>query len=65
MTALEKIRRDKGITQAELAKTANVSQPYIHDLERGNRGAKRETLVRIAAALGCTVDDLQNDVSNG
>lgn len=65
MTALEKIRRDKGITQSELAKTANVSQPYIHDLERGYRGAKRETLVRIAAALGCTVDDLQNDVSNG
>ena len=64
MNIIEKVRREKGITQAELAKAACVSQPYIHDLERGNRGAKRETLVRIATALGCTVDDLLNDVSN-
>lgn len=64
MNIIEKVRREKGITQAELAKAACVSQPYIHDLEHGNRGAKRDTLVRIAAALGCTIDDLQNDVSN-
>ena len=61
MTAIERIRRDKNITQADLARIANVSQPYIHDLERGNRGAKRETLVRIAEALGCTVDELLAD----
>jgi len=64
MTAIEKIRREKGITQAELARAANVSQPFIHDLERGNRGAKQDTLIRIAAALDCTIDDLLNDVSN-
>lgn len=46
------------MTQTELATRAMVSQPYIHDLENNNRGAKRETLDRIANALGVTVDEL-------
>lgn len=58
MTALEKLRREKRITQADLARAANVSQPFIHDLERGNRSAKPETMERIAAALNCSVEDL-------
>lgn len=60
MTNLEKIRRKKGITQTELSKLTNLSQPYIHDLERGNRGAKPETLLKLARALDCTIDDLKN-----
>lgn len=58
MTALERIRREKGITQAALASATNLSQPFIHDLEKGNRGAKRETLNKIAAILECEVSDL-------
>ena len=58
MTALERIRREKGITQIALANATNLSQPYIHDLEKGNRGAKRETLNKIAAFLECSVNDL-------
>lgn len=58
MTALERIRREKGITQVALANATNLSQPFIHDLEKGNRGAKRETLVKIAAFLGCAISDL-------
>lgn len=61
MTALERIRREKGITQAALANATNLSQPFIHDLEKGNRGAKRETLNKIAAALECNVSDLIED----
>ena len=40
------------------AAKANISQPYLHDLENGNRGAKRETLERIAKALNVEVEDL-------
>lgn len=58
MKAIEKIRRERHITQAALAEAVNVSQPFIHDLENGNRNAKPETWERIAAALGCTVDEL-------
>ena len=46
------------MTQTELAARALVSQPFIHDLENNNRGARRETLERIANALGVTVEEL-------
>ena len=59
MTNLEKIRREKHMTQTALALAANVSQPYLYDLENGNRNARPETWQRIADALGCTVEELQ------
>ena len=52
------MRKAQGMTQIELATRASVSQPYINDLENNRRGAKQETLERIAVALGVTVDDL-------
>ena len=52
------IRKRKRIYQKDLAAAANISQPFLHDLEKGNRNAKIETLQRIAEALNCTVDDL-------
>ena len=58
MNNIRAIRKKRRMTQVELATVARISQPFIHDLERGNRNAKPETLERIAAALGCTVEDL-------
>lgn len=58
MNNIKRIREDKGITQKALAKAANVSSPFMYDLENGNRNAKPETWERIATALGCTVNDL-------
>ena len=58
MYRIREIRESQGMTQTELAARALVSQPYIHDLENNNRGAKRETLDRIANALGVTVEEL-------
>lgn len=60
MNAILRIRQEKGITQVALANATGLSQPYIHDLENGNRGAKRETLVKIADALGCPVSELMD-----
>ena len=58
MNRIKEIREAQGMTQTELAARAAVSQPYIHDLENNNRGARRETLERVANALGVTVDEL-------
>lgn len=58
MNNIKLIRERKGMTQKALAEAAKVSSPYIYDLENGNRNAKPETWERIAAALGCTVNDL-------
>lgn len=64
MTAIKRIRREKGLTQVALASATNLSQPYIHDLEMGRRGAKLETLRKIAEVLGCTANDLIEDRSD-
>jgi transcriptional regulator with XRE-family HTH domain len=55
---IKAIREAKGITQKGLAKEANVSAPFLYDLEQNRRGAKPETWLRIADALGCTVEEL-------
>lgn len=59
MTGIYLIRKERGMTQIELARRVNLSQPYIHDLELGNRRGHPETLARIAKVLKCTVNDLK------
>ena len=58
MNNIRRIREERGLTQKALAEAAGVSAPFLFDLENGNRNAKPETLARIAAALGCTIDEL-------
>lgn len=58
---IKEIRIAKGISQKELASKAGVSQPFVHDLENENRGAKPETLEKIASALECTVEELYGE----
>lgn len=55
---IRELRKAKRLTMTELAVAAGVSVPYMYDLEMGRRGAKPETLYRIAVALECTVEDL-------
>lgn len=57
MTNLEKLRRDRGLDQMELAKLTGVSQSTISRIERGN-GALLDTAQALARALGCTVEEL-------
>lgn len=58
MNRIKSIREEIKMTQTELAQLADISQPYLHDLENERRGARPETLERIAAALGVTVEEL-------
>lgn len=60
MNRIKDLRKERKMTQTELARLAGVSQPHIHDLENGHRHASPETLERIAAALGVAVEDLRN-----
>ena len=61
MNRIKAIRESLGLAQTTLAKAANVSQPFLYDLENGNRNARPETWERIAAALGCRVEDLHEE----
>lgn len=61
MNRIKKLREALKISQKELSGKAGVSQPYIHDLENNKRGARPETLQRIADALGVTVNLLTDE----
>lgn len=61
MNRVKEIRESKKITQKALASMANVSQPYMHDLETGARGARPETWARIADALEVPIEELTKE----
>lgn len=55
---LKKTREEKGLTQAELAKAVNVSQPMIAQYETAIRVPSAPTALAIAKALGTTFEKL-------
>lgn len=61
MNKIREIRLARRMTQIELSKRANITQPYLHDLELGRRGAKPETIERIAEALEVDVSELKGE----
>ncbi len=47
-----RIRKERGLTQEQLAERSGLSQQYLSGLERGQRNPTIVTLYEIAAALG-------------
>lgn len=63
LNRIKEIRMNLKMSQTELAQLADISAPYLYDLENNRRGAKPETLERIAQAMGVTVHDLIKQAS--
>ena len=55
---LRQYRKDKGLTQQELAVAAGVSQEAISQIEAGRRNPSSKVLYEIAKALKCKMDEL-------
>ena len=55
---LQRLRREKGLSQEELADRADIHQTYLSGVERGKRNPTITVLQRIAAALGTDIEDL-------
>lgn len=56
---IKQIRKEKGITQGELANRLGVSQAMITQYENGQRGPKTfETVKKIAVALDVSHEDI-------
>lgn len=55
---IRKIRKEKGMTQKELAKKLGTTPQNIAQYETGKRNAKQETLQKIADALEVDVCEL-------
>ena len=49
-------RHDQGMTQKELAQAASLTQSVIARLESKKVMPQLDTLVRVAAALGCALE---------
>lgn len=57
----ERVRRRRvaaGLNGQALARRAGISKGYLWKIERGESVASPEILAQIAAALGCTIEDL-------
>ncbi len=58
MLKLAEVRRKRGMTQSELAKAVGLAQASISTLESGETKPAFETLIKLARALDCSLDDL-------
>ncbi len=55
---VQRIRKEKQLTQEQLAERTGFSQQYLSDLERGLRNPTVITLFEISVALGVSHIDL-------
>lgn len=55
---VRELRKEKGMSQEELAHAANLHPTYIGKLERGERNMSIESLEKATQALGITLEQL-------
>lgn len=51
-------RRERGLTQQQLADVSGVSRPSISNMESGTQGVTLFMAVKITRALGVSIDEL-------
>lgn len=58
---MRKLRKERGLSQEDLAELANLHRTYIGSVERGERNITIDNIERIASALGVAIDCLVSD----
>lgn len=58
---IRKWRKAQSLTQEQLALRSDMSQSYINQLESGKKGFSRDSLIRVAKALGIPVNSMFNE----
>ncbi len=61
---LRRIRRDRGLTQQELAKESDIRYGHISKMERGIGDPKLSTIYKLTNALDVSADSLLMDTEN-
>lgn len=59
---IQEIRKQRGLTQEQLAEKVNISPHYLSALERGIYNIKLDLLVDILNILNCSADEVFQDV---
>ncbi|MDQ2825516.1 MAG: helix-turn-helix domain-containing protein, partial [Actinomycetota bacterium] len=62
---LERLRRERNLSQTDLARLAGVTQSAISQAEAGRRGLSLETLMLLSERLGVTLDELVTSAPAG
>jgi len=55
---LRQLRQEAGLTQEQLGFEADLRRTYISSLELGEKQPSLTTILKLAAALGCSAADL-------
>src|SRR5438034_2484544 len=55
---LARLRRERGLTQVELAERLGIAQPIVSDYERGELRLHGQLIVRLTEILGVSADEL-------
>ena len=59
---IRETRRNKNLTQEDLAHEINIDRSYIGGVERGERNLSFDKLCQIARALSCDVAELTKNL---
>ena len=65
---LREIRKERNLTQKELAQRSGVNFRSLQDYEQGHKkltSANGDILLRLSTVLGCTTEDLLLEDMNG
>jgi transcriptional regulator with XRE-family HTH domain len=62
---LRRLRVARGISQDDLALSADIERAYVGHLERGGRNPTVDTLDKIAQALGVHISQLFREPASG
>jgi transcriptional regulator with XRE-family HTH domain len=57
-TNMRKLRKDRGLTQEEVAFRAKIDLTYMNGIERGKRNPSLLVMVRVAKALSADLAEL-------
>lgn len=61
MLSLKKLRKESGLSQESVATYVGVCQSAVAMWETGKTMPRTETLPKLAALFGCTVDEMLAD----
>jgi len=61
---IKETRKDKGLSQENLALEAEVDRAYVGRVERGERNVTILSLIKISGALGVSLSQLVEGVEN-
>jgi|YelNats1bottle13_1022553.scaffolds.fasta_scaffold00817_4 putative transcriptional regulator len=57
---IKNIRKEKRISQTQLAKLTGISRPYLSEIENGKVNPSAKVILKIAKALGTEVEKMFN-----